>query len=809
MSEEADNNHIEQLRPVTDPDLRYIVDELIAPSIDEGIEHVRKIGAFNEALRHAHTAREQIIIEDEEITLTPEVQRTSYILADLVLTASPRTDDMLEHLQASRLETAIIDASNSKFDQSLASKIAIRQAVGQDINPLLSKYGPDSERIWNNLQEHERATRPAGNEPRMSATWVRSIAEKVRKMVDSGLGESAEGLAVIPSLGTLKHLTYCAFMDTLRANDLDPSLSRFSQQVMNERDISVKPGVLVLHSTSNLLDMATGVLYEHPNALKDDMSRITGVGKVLKISTRDNMRVARTGSLTSAKHLSPAGKLAANAHEVMVGVHMIRKYIQPLGVQDAVSKARISIGLVRDQVLTVTHQIYEDFYTRVDEMVADRMVTDELALEMLTAERYVHARLRALLNEAYENDLATEHQINEIEAAMPLRLDQEIKTAISEQQLAELAEWANGVKTQITELEAPYTYTSKKIRGFEGGTNLLRDLAGELDRLDTLHGDETREELAIILLQAKTASDKTMYYNKLHDDRYEIEKNLAELKYLGMHEQSRLTDILHWIDEVIDSGAEDQVRFKPLEDFINEYYLGPETVAHDTTTQDSVIDLTEEQPETPEETEPTSEPEQPSAKKERATESNEQAIAQYFGELQEVLDTLDIEYAEVDVFPPDHSGKARDLSGEKDEVSRFIDIDPKRLQGLVRLKKAFEHQGKSVRLIATRPTKWAPLPHFALYIQEDPGITTGVCILENPVNGNASYVYSVDGELIQAWEELAVGTRKNAREFGAIPFVHPTKEAGSFNQHYDIKLLSHTMQQLASLRAKARQSTAV
>jgi hypothetical protein len=117
---------------------------------------------------------------------------------------------------------------------------------------------------------------------------------------------------------------------------------------------------------------------------------------------------------------------------------------------------------------------------------------------------------------------------------------------------------------------------------------------------------------------------------------------------------------------------------------------------------------------------------------------------------------------------------------------------------------SLREKGKTVELMWTNPTSWSPLPHFVLYVRNGESDQTGVCILENPVNGNATYAFMVDGEEIDSWQAIAGMQRSMARGFGASAFVHPPKGAPTFSQHYDLKLMSYT---IANLGAPAKRLT--
>lgn len=404
------------------------------------------------------------------------------------------------------------------------------------------------------------------------------------------------------------------------------------------------------------------------------------------------------------------------------------------------------------------------------------------------------------------------------------------------QQLTELAPFLENCRAEIARVNEAYQYSSRKIRGFNGGTALLGELGRELDDREMLNDENLRHVLAIMMLQAENASDRATYFDQLRENRDTAERRLYDMQFLGVYEQSALTDICLWMDEVIDAGSFDRIQLPRLKNFILEYLIGPDPAISEPTeaveisnaidepygpvTEDSSeIELqieTEEvviepqavpvdtasEPREPAEVEEITEVQtETEAEREAANTRTRHIIDTYFSTLRDVLETIEIEFSDVHAFPPGRRERNRGDGTNVTAESRPPMLDPSRLRNLIELKRAFEIQGKSARLIVTRPTAWSYLPYFALYIQDDRDVNRGVCVMENPVIRHANFVITVDGDNISNWEDIASVSRTEAQQRNGVQmFVHPTQGSRGFSQHYDVKLRSHMLTELYRIR---------
>lgn len=356
-----------------------------------------------------------------------------------------------------------------------------------------------------------------------------------------------------------------------------------------------------------------------------------------------------------------------------------------------------------------------------------------------------------------------------------------------EQGLLELDEFIAQHKSEIALLEQPYEYTSKRLRSHEEGTKRFRDLSIFLDKHNALNDESARRMLTLMLLDSECANDPNDYFARLKQTRFAIEEQLANLQFAGVDHNSEVTTVLRWVDEMLDAG--EPVNFKPLEYFMEQYFLSDFGVIEDT-----VSDTDEPEPTPGLPGEPV--PEEPEPDRTAA----EEIIQEYFATLASVLEEAGVLFSDVAVFPPGSTPAGSERSGDAQRpVTGFIDIDPRRLHGLIDMKHTFEKQGRHAQIILTAPTRWSTLPYFALVVKDSPSDTHSVCFLENVQHGTATYSFAVDGELIRSWEEVAMMSRPQAREFGAIPKVHPDKQDPTFSRHYALTLRHFAETQLARL----------
>lgn len=270
---------------------------------------------------------------------------------------------------------------------------------------------------------------------------------------------------------------------------------------------------------------------------------------------------------------------------------------------------------------------------------------------------------------------------------------------------------------------------------------------------------------------------------------------------------------------MLDSGKDTNLANKRLERFLEQYCLGidehvaqteelepiaePESTDSDDENIEDIIDADQEEPEESVEsvTEPLVVPPVDEKPTKEIDPQQKAIIEAYIGTLSDILQNDTITHADVDVFPPGESMRTARTIGEL-TGNHFIDVDPKRLENLVSMAQNLREKGKTVELMWTNPTSWSPLPHFVLYVRNGESDQTGVCILENPVNGNATYAFKVDGDVIDSWQAIAGMQRSMARGFGASAFVHPPKGAATFNQHYSLKLMSYALTNLGAPTSK-------
>lgn len=810
MSEVAANPNLLKPESITDPGLVQIATELeacIAPFDDVLADFNHIVGAA----KQYQDNQEVITLPAGETTSDPEITGASRVISDAATTFREYIPTMDSEANAVRKKFGRILSANAR-ESALTEVLFERmfQEIGQATVPQGNGKEPYLIRqIFQAVDFAVDVAKSKADDPTPSLTPAdarRTLQplHELKAMFDrAAAGEPFEAdanlgdvLAALPSKATVQHLSLLAFTDTLRGLlNVDPrkvsaELTKAQNTLLAE---GTRPDDIVAHLAARVLDLAP----TSDDTMTKDVLRIQDIAAFVGLSRIERIRLS-SGRTPNLAKLPTGPKLVFNAMEVMKEILSAHEAMGLAHESLAVNPSLIDMFLKETGKLVVseiTDIPQEAFYEQLGLRLSKSDASEDIVVQALELEERMLTELESRVTAFEKLGLVSIQDIVDARAKLVPRLKNYIEATDNAQKLAELDEFIQGITSQIDAIEKPYTYTAKKIRSFEGGTELLRTMEEELDRHDLLRGEELRQALAIMILQAENAEDRTAYHDGLKQDRYDIEKLLADLKFLDYDHRTNLTDVLQWVDEIIDAGLDKQIRHERLQKFIYEYFVGPEDEAEPEVAP--VTDLTDPEP-TPDEP---SGDEPPAPPEDAPTPpAGRDLVEQYFASLSEILETIDIEYADVDVFPPGATDVVR-RAGSK-EIDRFIDVDPKRLQGLARLKKEFETQGKSARLMITNPTKWSPLPHFALYIQEHAEASTGVCLLENPVNGNASYTFAVDGTLIQKWEELAAVSRQSARDdYGAKAFEHPPKVASNFAQHYDVKLKSHLMIELAKLRA--------
>ncbi len=699
-----------------------------------------------------------------------------------------------------RLGRPRVTMPNSELSCALADASARPELV-----PPALQYALDT--VWAEAVS-ERGTEPS---PSITVAEVKDALSRAKKLSDVASSEPevqtpgekveyARHMAAViddlPSERTFNVITGLAYFDTLRE--------------FTKKNAGVKNGILgdelrhkmlgggvpiqavIQAEASILLDFA-GAVKEGSLALANTL-RFAKMADALGVKPR---KVAGTGNTLRTDKLSEHQAVVVNAHNVMLEVHahaeaaaFTLNRLLPVLLQRKVVK----------KIPELLAETIDDFYAEVEEASAYDL-DEEYEQQLHQLEQYKNDRVRQIRTELKDPGMLNYDQLKPLDAALEPRLQNLIGSRVLGEQLGALREFIDNKIAEVAPLDAPYAYTSKKIRSYENGPNLIRDLETSLDKRGLTPSVEILQTLAILINQAETAEDKAAYFDKLAQARNQIEAHMAELDFVGARDEytSPTANALRWIDEIIDAGKEGQVNNTRLMRFIQDYYLGPEPETFEEPAPEApeeapIEDVlpTEETHEVPEDNDTTEE--------EEPTPSDEPTpLERYVTTLQDILGNIEIHRANVAVFPPGKTERQRQQREAREE-NHFIDVDPERLQNLVRLKQSLEVEGKVATLMYTQPTSWSALPHFALYVQQSPEAGTGVCLLENPVNGNASYVFTVDGELVMDWEELARVTKQEARDLGAATFVHPTKGASNFDQHYSGKLKSHIALELASLR---------
>lgn len=358
------------------------------------------------------------------------------------------------------------------------------------------------------------------------------------------------------------------------------------------------------------------------------------------------------------------------------------------------------------------------------------------------------------------------------------------------------------IQTDIAAIEEPFSYRSRRLRSYQGGTELLRHINLTFERRGIPLNDEARRTLAMMMLDSENAPESDEYFRSLHEARHAIEHRLAHMQTLGVSGHAVLTDILRWVDESVDAGF--AFNDRRLEAFVENYYLSSDQLEESSEQEDHdnqlAPNLGSENVEEPAEATEELSDQVPEASSDHTASRSRELVEEYFLNLEELLEGQDLGFSDVAVFPP---GARKIGTTSITEIARnvkgFVDIDPRRLEGLIKLKDTMLSHGKHAQIILTAPTRWSSLPYFALFVSDDPERRVGVCILENVVHGTATYAFPVDGEVVQSWEELAAMTRSEVEDFGGVARQHPNRKNDSIERHYTLTLRHYIETELARL----------
>jgi hypothetical protein len=638
------------------------------------------------------------------------------------------------------------------------------------------------------------------------------------------LVEQAKLIAALPTEATLDGIAGMALVDTLRGlqDNVHPHLMT-KEEIRDCLQKGVDGSILALLNASKVLDIANtevkeSNLGEVPRLTL--MANIAGIGRMRRIP-----QIMRGKFSRNATDDQKAG-LIVNAHQTMLELLRVTEHsgeaIAKLRQTRTLKAVKLSFSRFVEMNL---EDIDSHFYGDLDEFGQAVEPSTEATLEMLALEQYKNARLQQVVADLHAQGVLSTVQVQRLERSFQARLENFITHNQQQEELAEIQQVLEQIYAEIQGAESPYAYGAKAVRAFEGGVGLVRDMTELLDGRE-LGGDERiARALSMLILQSEQAKDPNEYFDNLAIARNYIQQRMGDIAFLGASDRykSPLIETLQWIDEMLDSGKDTNLANKRLERFLERYCLGIEESAQQTETvvdpnldldesEETAVDDNQEQPteellvepvdeyESPE----VDEPETPVSNPTKELDPQQKAIIEaYIGTLSDILQNDIITHADVDVFPPGESLRNARTMGEV-TGNHFIDVDPKRLENLVSMAQSLREKGKTVELMWTNPTSWSPLPHFELYVRNGESDQTGVCILENPVNGNATYAFMVDGEEIDSWQAIAGMQRSMARGFGASAFVHPPKGAPTFSQHYDLKLMSYT---IANLGAPAKRLT--
>lgn len=668
---------------------------------------------------------------------------------------------------------------------------------------------------------YEIATNTESTEPWADAPSVVKVMEGsqlVNGLMDD-LDQADQGLAVgvdtsvdwlekfgvalkqFPSIGTLCTVAGLAYLDTLRGV-INQAVGNQFISLPNHRPRLIQDPLVACYTASTILDAALLAADED-----DPVSRFENLASSAGISL-SKLRSLQPGELTSQPGIANGKKaLITNAHD---SVAYINKFVVqnanelnnlfepgPGGVKEF---CRLNLVSLIDLFEIANSEFYLDFATAPE---SEEGGYSQL-LQHKEAEEIKNERMSRLLGMMLSSGVFSKAEVSRMNALVESSIANYIEEHDKESRLEEVKLFVDQEIERAKELELPYKYTSSKIRSFDGGLDYYRELT-DMDIHDLTISAAGAQTLAILVLQSEQAEDKSAYFDRLASSRDRIEIFLREFESLGLPDaySSDLINTLKWLDEVVDSGKDLTIKDRRLQKFLDAYYLGVDTEVEGTAVKEAedtpaeevvdevVVEVSEEpveqQIEELEETEIETVPEVKALS----------PIEAYIQILGDILNGVEISRADVDVFPPGVSERIAHRNTSRRNES-LIDIDPARLENLVEMKRSLEHKGKVASLMVTNPTRWSPLPLFVLYVQNSAEEQVGVCLIESPVNGNASYIYTVDGTLIQNWEEVAETSRPEARELGANTFVHPTKGSSTLAQHYSLRLMNHMIIELAA-----------
>lgn len=383
---------------------------------------------------------------------------------------------------------------------------------------------------------------------------------------------------------------------------------------------------------------------------------------------------------------------------------------------------------------------------------------------------------------------------------------------LEEQKAVEWQEIIDDLVGEVQQLERPYGYTAERIRTFDSGTKLVRDLEDELASKRLLNDLPTIRQLAILILQSQNAAaDRSAYFSGLQDVQTAIGYHLHDLAEIGASKAyaSPLINALHWLDEIAEAGSDEMIKNDRLLDLLYDYCVGPDTgnagaeIAESTGT--AMEDLDKEI--TPEKSIAV---EGAMRIVRRRSETEKLRAQEIYGQLlQEVFGDEDIAF--VDVVAESLSierAAAHRAYEHRQRASNITDIDPERLRGLISLKHRLVEQGREVSLYYISGAQNQKLPPFIMYVRQNPGAASGVCVMENPAIGYASRLYPVDGHLVKNWQEVITLSRRELTDLRikVQTKVHKPKGSPAFNQHYEADLLNMITLRLASLQGHSAAS---
>lgn len=613
-----------------------------------------------------------------------------------------------------------------------------------------------------------------------------------------------------PSVASVEHLglqAYVATIRTLRACKDDPNVGFYTPSA--RETLRLKYGFseesIFAHEAARILELAKRPLVPGDEDLNGVYE--LPIFKIFNLTPPID-RLAPSvpfGVFSDAAWIPAEKQPAIAAQEVMYELICKVFPTEPWGnMKNATERLRHEglARIVRPAIMRNTQEFIERVQALHKELIDAAfevpMDHEDLKFTLVTEEYMVNrlAELSASLSQTVIAEVAPE--------ATKLTLNPIIREYVNEVkeavQLMKIEAFCDEVRPEIAKLDEPYAYTSKRIRSYENGPVTLSSLKQALDKRNTLPDEDSRRTLAMLILQSEHAADPAAYFEELRDTRDMIELYMGEMTYLGQDGQANVTDVLRWVDEMIDAGMENSVNHARLKQFIQNYYLG---VEEELSPVPEVEPPTEVEPEaTTQEEEPTTETTESAEPRQNTENDPEKAMAEYLSYFAEVLQDVDVEFSDVAFFSKASVGTGREVSEglKRPRGERFVDIDKNRLEGLVKLKADFEHEGKSARLIFTKPTKSQRIPYIALYVQERRDDSTGVCFMENVKNGTATYCFGVDGTLIQDWDELWDYTLEEWRsDWDATPLVHPAKGSAHFMRHYTFDLKQYALTKLAQV----------